>query len=67
MTGKRPQGVRSQCRSWEDKDSLSKFVQLTMNGTSEIQRLILGRHVLDDYVPAMEKIPRWGRKKAPDF
>jgi hypothetical protein len=38
-----------------------------MNGTSEIQRLILGRHVLDDYVPAMEKIPKWSSKKAPDL
>ncbi len=36
-------------------------------GTSEIQRLILGRHVLDGYVPAMEKIPKWGSKRAPDF
>ncbi len=36
-------------------------------GTSEIQRLILGRHVLDGYIPAMEKIPKWGSKKAPDF
>jgi len=36
-------------------------------GTSDMQRLILGWHVLDDYIPAMEKIPKWGSKKAPDF
>jgi acyl-CoA dehydrogenase len=36
-------------------------------GTSEIQRLILGRHVLDGYVPAMEKIPKWGSKTTPDL
>ncbi|TXT56921.1 MAG: putative acyl-CoA dehydrogenase YngJ [Candidatus Thorarchaeota archaeon] len=36
-------------------------------GTSEIQRLILGRHVLDGYDPAMEDIPKWGLKDAPDF
>ncbi len=36
-------------------------------GTSEIQRLILGRHVLSGYRPAMEKIPRWYNNKPPDF
>ncbi len=36
-------------------------------GTSEIQRLILGRHVLDGYDPAMEKIPKWTGQKAPDW
>ena len=35
--------------------------------TSEIQRLILARHVLDTYQPAMEKIPRWFSEKPPDF
>jgi acyl-CoA dehydrogenase len=36
-------------------------------GTSEIQRLILGRHVLNKYEPAMEEIPRWGAKGKPNF
>ena len=36
-------------------------------GTSEVQRLILGRHVLSGYEPAMEKIPKWYNKNAPDF
>ncbi|MHA2358722.1 MAG: acyl-CoA dehydrogenase family protein [Candidatus Thorarchaeota archaeon] len=36
-------------------------------GTSEVQRLILGRHVLSGYEPAMEKIPKWHNKKPPDF
>lgn len=36
-------------------------------GTSEIQRSILGRHVLDGYDPAMDEIPSWGTKGAPDF
>jgi len=36
-------------------------------GTSEVQRLILGRHVLSGYEPAMEKIPKWYNKKPPDF
>ncbi len=36
-------------------------------GTSEVQRLILGRHVLSGYVPAMEKIPKWYNKKPPEF
>jgi acyl-CoA dehydrogenase len=36
-------------------------------GTSEIQRLILGRYVLDKYEPAMEEIPKWGLKEAPTF
>jgi acyl-CoA dehydrogenase len=36
-------------------------------GTSEIQRLILGRHVLDGYDPAMEKVPGWGSMNPPDF
>ena len=36
-------------------------------GTSEVQRLILSRYVLDGYSPAMEQIPKWSGKKAPDF
>ncbi len=36
-------------------------------GTSEVQRLILGRHVLSGYEPAMEKLPKWYNKKPPDF
>ncbi|MGY5856254.1 MAG: acyl-CoA dehydrogenase family protein [Candidatus Thorarchaeota archaeon] len=36
-------------------------------GTSEVQRLILGRHVLSGYERAMEKIPKWYNKKPPDF
>jgi acyl-CoA dehydrogenase len=36
-------------------------------GTSEVQRLILGRHVLSGYEPAMEKIPKWYNKSPPDF
>ncbi len=36
-------------------------------GTSEVQRLILGRHVLSGYEPAMEKIPKWYNKQPPDF
>jgi acyl-CoA dehydrogenase len=36
-------------------------------GTSEIQRLILGRYVLDDYTPAMEKMPKWVGQKAAEF
>jgi acyl-CoA dehydrogenase len=36
-------------------------------GTSEVQRLILGRHVLSGYEPAMEEIPKWYNKKPPDF
>jgi acyl-CoA dehydrogenase len=36
-------------------------------GTSEIQRLILGRHVLTGYEPAMEKIPSWRSKGKPEF
>ena len=36
-------------------------------GTSEVQRLILGRHVLSGYEPAMEKIPKWYNNKPPDF
>jgi acyl-CoA dehydrogenase len=36
-------------------------------GTSEVQRLILGRHVLSGYEPAMEKIPKWYNKEAPEF
>jgi acyl-CoA dehydrogenase len=36
-------------------------------GTSEVQRLILGRHVLSGYEPAMEKIPKWYSKSPPDF
>ncbi len=36
-------------------------------GTSEIQRLILGKYVLSGYTPAMEKIPKWFNEKPPDF
>ncbi|MFW9925140.1 MAG: acyl-CoA dehydrogenase family protein [Candidatus Thorarchaeota archaeon] len=36
-------------------------------GTSEIQRLILGRYVLDGYDPAMKKMPKWAGQRAPDF
>jgi acyl-CoA dehydrogenase len=36
-------------------------------GTSEIQRLILGRYVLDGYHPAMEKPPKWYSEKPPDL
>ncbi|MHA1961793.1 MAG: acyl-CoA dehydrogenase family protein [Candidatus Thorarchaeota archaeon] len=36
-------------------------------GTSEIQRLILGRHVLAGYEPTMEKIPSWRSKGKPEF
>ncbi|MHA2600949.1 MAG: acyl-CoA dehydrogenase family protein [Candidatus Thorarchaeota archaeon SMTZ1-83] len=36
-------------------------------GTSEIQRLILGRHVLKDYEPAMKELPKWVNMKPPDF
>ncbi|MFW9961958.1 MAG: acyl-CoA dehydrogenase family protein [Candidatus Sifarchaeia archaeon] len=36
-------------------------------GTSEVQRLILGRHVLSGYEPAMDKIPKWYAEKPPEF
>jgi len=36
-------------------------------GTSEVQRLILGRYVLDSYKPAMENLPKWAGQKAPEF
>lgn len=36
-------------------------------GTSEIQRLVISRHVLEGYKPAMEKIPKWYNKSPPDF
>ncbi len=36
-------------------------------GTSEIQRLILGRHVLSKYQPALDKIKRWKSMSPPDF
>lgn len=36
-------------------------------GTSEIQRLILGRHVLKGYEPVMRKQPKWVNMKPPDF
>lgn len=36
-------------------------------GTSEIQRMILGRYVLDGYRPTRESMPRWTGQKAPDF
>lgn len=35
-------------------------------GTSEVQRLILGRHVLDGYEPAMETLPKWYNKSPPE-
>jgi acyl-CoA dehydrogenase len=35
-------------------------------GTSEVQRLILGRHVLSGYEPAMEEIPKWYNKNPPE-
>ncbi len=36
-------------------------------GTSEIQRLILGRHVLKGYEPVMRKQFKWVNMKPPDF
>ncbi|TFG07305.1 acyl-CoA dehydrogenase [Candidatus Thorarchaeota archaeon] len=36
-------------------------------GTSEIQRLILGRHVLKGYEPAMGQLPKWLNKVPPSF
>ncbi len=36
-------------------------------GTSEVQRMILGRFVLDGYKPARESMPRWTGQKAPEF
>jgi acyl-CoA dehydrogenase len=36
-------------------------------GTSEVQRLILGRYVLSGYEPAMGKIPRWYNNEPPNF
>ena len=36
-------------------------------GTSEIQRLVISRYVLEGYKPAMEKIPKWYNKSPPDF
>ena len=36
-------------------------------GTSEVQRLILGRYMLDGYRPAMETIPKWYNKDPPKF
>lgn len=36
-------------------------------GTSEIQRLILGRHVLKGYEPAMKKLPKWVNMTPPEF
>jgi acyl-CoA dehydrogenase len=36
-------------------------------GTSEVQRLILSRHVLTGYEPAMKELPKWYKEKAPDF
>jgi acyl-CoA dehydrogenase len=36
-------------------------------GTSEIQRLVISRHVLDGYKPAMEKIPKWYNNSPPEF
>ncbi len=34
-------------------------------GTSEVQRLILGRHVLEGYEPAMQTLPKWYNKSPP--
>jgi acyl-CoA dehydrogenase len=36
-------------------------------GTSEVQRLILARHVLSGYEAAMGEIPRWYNNNPPDF
>ncbi|MEM2141757.1 MAG: acyl-CoA dehydrogenase family protein [Candidatus Thorarchaeota archaeon] len=36
-------------------------------GTSEIQRLILSRFVLDGYEPAMKTVPRWYNNNPPSF
>ncbi|MHA2142333.1 MAG: acyl-CoA dehydrogenase family protein [Candidatus Thorarchaeota archaeon] len=36
-------------------------------GTSEIQRLVISRHVLDGYTPAMERSPKWYNESPPDF
>jgi len=36
-------------------------------GTSEVQRLILGRHVLKGYEPAMGELPKWVNKNPPEF
>jgi acyl-CoA dehydrogenase len=36
-------------------------------GTSEVQRLILSRYVLDGYEPAMQKAPKWYSESPPDF
>ena len=36
-------------------------------GTSEVQRLILGRYMLDGYRPAMDSLPRWYNKDPPKF
>ena len=36
-------------------------------GTSEVQRLILGRYMLDGYEPAMKSMPKWYNKSPPDF
>lgn len=36
-------------------------------GTSEIQRLILARHILDGYKPSMANIPKWYNDNPPDF
>lgn len=36
-------------------------------GTSEVQRLILGRYVLRGYEPAMQQIPKWLNKDPPSF
>ncbi|MBN2229839.1 MAG: acyl-CoA dehydrogenase family protein [Candidatus Thorarchaeota archaeon] len=36
-------------------------------GTSEVQRLILARHLLSGYEPAMSKIPRWYNNEPPNF
>ncbi len=36
-------------------------------GTREIQRVILGRHVLNEYDSAMKKPPRWYNEAPPEF
>ena len=44
----------------------SKLYQI-YEGTSEIQRLILGRYMIDGYEPSMKKITKWVGQKAPEF
>ena len=44
----------------------SKLYQI-YEGTSEIQRLILGRYMLDGYQPARPQSIKWVGQKAPEF